>query len=71
MSSEKGSLNWGMAAILLPVIYVLSLGPACLIVKHNRALGDSLAIIYYPVGWLHDHTPLKRPLEMYVHFWGD
>ena len=53
----------------LAVLYVLSIGPVVAITKSNPATVATVQAIYYPVRWLHEHTPLKRPLEVYASFW--
>ncbi|MBL8922433.1 MAG: hypothetical protein JNJ54_26510 [Myxococcaceae bacterium] len=61
-----------MAAVLvlLPLVYLLSIGP---VAKTIDALGLSRGPakqFYAPLIWLHDHTPLRRPLELYLSAWG-
>jgi hypothetical protein len=60
---------WIVAAA--PLLYVLSIAPvAKFLVKRNAMAGSAFRQIYGPVIWLHDHTPLKKPLEAYVALWG-
>ena len=54
----------------LAVLYILSIGPVVAITKSNPGTVATVQAIYYPVRWLHEHTPLKRPLEVYAGFWG-
>lgn len=58
--------------IAVPLLYVLSIGPAAALVsRNNNGRGaDVLTKVYAPVIWLHDHTVLKKPLEAYVELWG-
>ena len=64
-----------LAALLLPALYVLSVGPAILAVNRGRGQEwvrrslPALERFYRPVEWLHDETPLKRPLEGYLNWW--
>jgi hypothetical protein len=53
--------------MLLPVLYLFSFGPVLALVEQsgNRSVRDGVAVLYEPVGWLHDPTILKRPLEGY------
>ena len=47
-------------------LYVLSIGPVV-------ALGSfegGINFVYAPVIWLHDTTPLEKPLEQYGRLWG-
>lgn len=56
--------------LLLPLVYVCSIGP---VARTVDALGWSrqpAKQFYAPVIWLHDHTPLRRPLELYLAAWG-
>ena len=60
-----GTLAWVILAA--PLLYILSIGPVL------RFGGKTLLpfdVIYAPVIWLHDHTPLEKPLEWYVELWG-
>lgn len=57
----------GIPALLL--VYVLSIGPAALLFKHCNVDTSYAARFYTPIFWMHDHTPLKRPLELYVEGW--
>jgi hypothetical protein len=52
---------------IIPVLYVVSFGPVLASVEKsgNRRLRDRIAVLYEPVGWLHDHTILAKPLEAY------
>lgn len=60
----------GAIAVLL-VLYVLSCGPAAVLTERSRLIKiDTWRIIYAPVVWMHDNTPLKEPLEKYVKWWG-
>ncbi len=64
-----------LAAVLLmlflaPVLYVLSIGPVVALVQQTGQSHDAVEAIYAPVIWLHDHTPLKEPLERYGKLWG-
>lgn len=75
MNDEKtrSTSSWGVGAVvILPLVYVLSIGPVAAFVEHYHVsyLRGSLEKFYAPVRWLYDHTPLKRPLESYVRLWG-
>jgi hypothetical protein len=70
---SKGSSGWfPVSAMLLPLLYVLSIGPVVAIAERTKST-ESLKLlkaVYAPVIWLHDHTILKKPLEAYVELWG-
>ena len=74
MSDERESgLSWGTVALvvlLLIVLYVLSIGPAAVIAQ--RTGGGAwrvFRVVYAPLIWLYENTPLREPLEHYVGFW--
>ena len=71
-ASDHKSSHAGYVAVLviLPVLYVLSVGPAALIAKRNGGTGAGFRRFYQPVIWLHDHTFFQKPLEVYVELWG-
>ena len=52
-------------------LYVLSIGPVIAFVKHAPIFDEEIfKFIYGPVIWLHDNTPLEKPLEQYAELWG-
>jgi hypothetical protein len=56
----------------LPVLYVLSVGPVarlCQMVSPGQP-PVWVFVLYAPLIWLHDNTPLRAPLEWYVELWG-
>jgi hypothetical protein len=78
--SEKENENengWGAgvktALIALPILYVLSIGPvyyaATKLKWTDERAFTALDAFYLPLFWLHDHTPLERPLEWYTDLW--
>ena len=59
--------------ILLPILYVLSIGPVAkfLTVIHASSDTHNLAKTFYaPVLWLHGNTFLGKPIEAYMNLWG-
>lgn len=63
--------GWVFALLLLmPVLYVLSIGPMALLADKGVLPREPVREFYKPVVWLHDHTPLARPLEWYGEVWG-
>jgi hypothetical protein len=66
---KTGSSHWPATALcLLPLIYVLSVGPAVCATQHGL-ISEPVLDIYAPLGWLARHTPLQEPLELYLEFW--
>jgi hypothetical protein len=62
---------YGMAwfFVATPLLYVLSIGPVLAFGDKTLLRLEVVEVIYAPVIWLHDHTPLKKPLEWYVDWW--
>lgn len=61
---------WILGAVLgLLVLYVLSLGPAVAIVRRTGMGVDVATVVYAPLEWLYENTPLREPLGAYVEFW--
>lgn len=74
---NRGS-TWWIALIavgcvvLLPIFYVLSIGPMVMAADFGiipPSFEPMLEIIYMPVVLLHEYTPLREPLEWYVELW--
>ena len=55
--------------IILPIIYVLSVGPAIFIVVKFPKMRAPIHAVYAPMIWLHDHTDLKKIMAPYLAFW--
>lgn len=55
--------------LMLPLLYVLSLGPAVMIIDHTGCGEDFAEVVYYPLIWLHENTPLRASLDWYVGLW--
>ena len=56
--------------LLLPFLYVLSIGPVVAISEKTGRGHHAVEVVYAPVIWLHEHTFLKEPLERYAEVWG-
>src|SRR6187549_858784 len=67
----RGSGRWVWLGLLLlvPVLYVLSIGPALLIQQKSGAGGQVIKVVYKPLGLLHKHRALREPLGAYIDFW--
>lgn len=58
-----------VAVVLLPALYVLSVGPAIWL-HHHGYLTDSAAIIYVPLGYLHESwKPIGDAMDWYMDLW--
>lgn len=62
--------GWVAAVFVAVLLYVLSVGPAVLLSIKTGDGGRSIRIFYAPVIWLHENTPLKKPIEAYLFLWG-
>jgi hypothetical protein len=74
MSTEAGSSNGAAMALIvaLPLVYLLSIGPVAFICEKTSSttsIRNTALAVYAPIIWLHDHTPMKMPLEEYVNWW--
>ena len=57
-----------LVSLFLPVLYVLSIGPAAWLVKRTDA--QWICAIYYPLGLLGEYCqPLNDALEWYMKLW--
>ncbi len=65
-SGRGGGLIW----FFLVALYVLSVGPAGVLGRKNAKFVPFIAAVYTPLRWLHDYTPLKKPLDAYGRLWG-
>jgi len=61
---------WTLTLFSWAFFYVVSVGPV-VAVAHTAGIHDEpLRLFYAPVKWLHDLTPLAKPLEAYAEAWG-
>lgn len=60
-----------LGVALLPVLYVLSVGPAIMVVHKVPALVPVAQVIYYPLESLamRGPEPFKAPLNWYANLW--
>jgi hypothetical protein len=66
--SSHGGFGWIALAVLL--IYVLSIGPVAAIAQRSGSGRTAVRHFYAPIIWLHNNTPLQKPLEAYLGLWG-
>ena len=56
--------------MFLPVVYVLSIGPAALLAKHYPAAENTLGILYFPLMFLAKNcSPIESGLLWYTKLW--
>jgi len=59
-----------VAVLLLPILYVLSVGPVFWLHKHGY-LGYSALAIYGPLSYLYDSCqPVRYAIDWYASLWG-
>jgi hypothetical protein len=58
-----------LGLVLLPMFYVLSLGPAVWLANREIVAREPLQVVYAPLIWLHENAPLEAPLDWYVDLW--
>ena len=58
-----------VALVVVPLIYILGVGPAIVIVVKAPKLRDPVRAVYAPMLWLHEHTSLKATMDPYLAFW--
>ena len=66
--SSYGGFVW--IALTVPLVYVLSIGPAAAVAKASGSNHIPIKQFYEPIIWLHDNTFLRKPLEAYLDLWG-
>jgi hypothetical protein len=68
---KSRGLYWTLAVLaLLPLLYVLSIGPVVAVWHRAGGNMDAVWAVYFPIILLHDQTPLRKPLEWYMRLWG-
>jgi hypothetical protein len=56
--------------LILPVLYVLGLGPATWLGEHYEGTRDSIVVFYMPLSFLVESCePIEIALDWYVDFW--
>lgn len=59
-----------LVAVLLPVLYVLSVGPVIMMIERGGTDAEFWAWFYTPLEWLHEHVEFTRSfLDWYVELW--
>ena len=69
---SRGFSGYFVWLFVIIVVYMLSFGPVVLLWEKrilSPATEGALRIIYAPWEWVLWHTPLYRPLGMYMHLW--
>jgi hypothetical protein len=60
----------GMVLILLPVLYVLGIGPANLIALNYPNTQPMWRVVYWPIGVVGEHSPQVQDwLTWYMNLW--
>jgi hypothetical protein len=62
--------KWTLAGVLgVPVLYALSFGPACWLVRHNCLAKLSVAHVYFPIVRYSRHAP-RRVFDVVLEYAG-
>jgi hypothetical protein len=70
-NSGRGLAIWVALIVSAPLFYALSVGPVGALTKNMPSSKTKMVRrFYYPLIWLHDNTPLRRPIEVYCALWG-
>jgi hypothetical protein len=75
MADERRKGGWwgvALALAILPVLYVLGLGPAARLVNRGAVgspAAEAIATFYTPLDWLAETPSLGEPLRWYVSLW--
>jgi hypothetical protein len=60
-----------IAALVMSLLYVLSVGPAVWLLQHGYMSDGFFAWLYAPVNYVYDRSqPAKELLDTYTAFWG-
>jgi hypothetical protein len=69
--AKTGPGGFGWIVAIAPLLYLLSLGPVVALTNNKPpATQNIVRTLYFPIIWLHNHTPLKKPIEAYARLWG-
>jgi hypothetical protein len=69
--AKPGPATFGWIVAIAPLLYLLSLGPVVALTKNKPPSTQNIVrAVYFPLIWLHNHTPLKKPIEAYARLWG-
>lgn len=55
--------------LLLPILYVLSTGPAVMLRDRGFITQDTLRTVYAPIFWLSEYEIVRDGIEWYCEFW--
>jgi hypothetical protein len=68
--TKSNLTNILVAVVLVPIFYVLSVGPATMIDRRVGRLPKWIGTFYAPLEWLYDHQPIiRKPLDGYCDLW--
>jgi len=73
-SASRGGAGLALVVLLifmlLPMLYVLSVGPADYLVRSGNINGETVRTIYWPLAWLYDSwEPIQPLFEWYLELW--
>ena len=63
----RRAVRWGIVAMIVVSLYVLSVGPADYFVRKTGGNGEGFFRVFYaPLEWIADNTSLGKGLNDYV-----
>ncbi|MCY2963345.1 MAG: hypothetical protein NT069_06785 [Planctomycetota bacterium] len=66
---SRATVIWSLVAMFF--CFYLAISVPVLIYSDKLGVGKQFVrATFAPVGWLHDHTPLRYPLRWYASVWG-
>ena len=71
-SHHSHALRWTLGVLTALLLYVLSIGPVAGLGMRGtipKSATQWLFVFYMPVAWLHEFTPLQKPLDLYTDWW--
>ncbi|MFM8469897.1 MAG: hypothetical protein ACKODH_08005 [Limisphaerales bacterium] len=72
-ATSKSGKTWFhvvVALVLMPLLYVLSIGPACVCYHRGWLPVEVVVRIYAPLEWAIPHgSPMGAAIESYYEFW--
>jgi hypothetical protein len=69
-SEPTTATAWLALVVMLGTFYLLSVGPIAAVSSRTGVGKKAVGVLYAPIAWLHERTPLKKPLRWYAALWG-
>jgi hypothetical protein len=67
---SRVAIGCGLVVFLVPVVYVLSIGPVVWLMRSPSGPPQWFQVFYYPLAWLAgNYKPFQVALGWYMGFW--